>query len=146
MPSIELISFSLGGVLGSALGYLLRVIIEHFLIKSRTVELRNQENLENAKRHFRSVVAQEIADIRTRKHKFKDSSHINILHAAMLEFQPFLSKNRQAALSMVWKEYQEHEEYRAWTNPEPDGLLPAGESWARTEAVKYLHRILSFAE
>jgi hypothetical protein len=144
--TIDITSVSIGGVLGGALGYLFRVLIEHFLIKSRTVELRKQEDFDKAKRHFRSIVAQEIADTRTRKHVFKDSSHVNVLHTAMLEFQPFLSKDRQTALSTAWKEYQEHEEYRAWTRPEQDGPMPAGESLAKTEAIKFLNNLLAFTE
>ena len=144
--NIDITSLSLGGTLGVALGYLLRVIIEHFLIKSRTTELRRQEDADKAKRHFRSVLAQEIADIRTRKQIFKDSSHINPIHTAMLEYYPFLSKERQTAIDKAWIEYKEHEEYRAWTMPKEDPILPEPESWAKTEAIKFLNNLLKFTE
>src|SRR3972149_8898138 len=137
MPKIEIIiavSVSFGGIMG----YITRLFAEHFLIRRR----RGQEEFDKAKRHFRSTLAHEIADLRTRKHMFKESSHINALHAAMIEFQPFLKKNRQTALSTAWAEYQDHEEYRAWTKPEEDGLMPAGKSWAKTEAMKYLENLL----
>ena len=139
-------SFTVGGLIGGVLGFSINALINHFLIKSRTVELRQKEEIDIAKRHFRSIVAQELADVRTRKHKFKDSSHINSLHAAMLDFQPFLSKDRQTSLNTAWKEYQEHEEYRVWTKPEEDSIMPVPPSWAKTEAIKYLENLLKFTE
>lgn len=144
--SIDITSLSIGGTFGAALGYLLRVIIEHFLIKSRATELRRQEDADKAKRHFRSIIAQEIADIRTRKHIFKDSSHINPLHKAMLEYYPFLSKEGQAAIDTAWKEYQDHEEYRAWTTQKENSPMPEPDPWPKTEAVKYLKNLLKFTE
>lgn len=144
--NIDITSLSIGGTLGAALGYVLRVLIEHFLIKSRTTELRRKEEADKAKQHFRSIIAQEIADIRTRRHIFKDSSHINPLHTAMLEYYPFLSKERQAAIDTAWKEYKEHEEYRAWTMPKEDGPTPEPENWAKTETIKFLNNLLKFTE
>lgn len=64
----------------------------------------------------------------------------------MIEFQSFLKKRRRTALSEAWAEYQEHEEYRAWTKPEEDGLMPAPKSWAKGEAIKYLEKLLTFTE
>ncbi len=141
MPDIKIIiaaSVSFGGVIG----YIVRLFAEHFLIRRR----KWWEEFDKTKRHFRSIIAHEIADIRTRKHIFKDSSHINTLHAAMIEFQPFLKKRKRIALSMAWKEYQEHEEYRAWTRPKEDGIMPAPKSWAKKEAIKYLEKLLGFTE
>ncbi|NTU42222.1 MAG: hypothetical protein HGA78_04055 [Nitrospirales bacterium] len=141
MPKIEIviaISISFGGIVG----YVSRLLAEHFLIRRR----KWWEEFDKAKRHFRSLLAHEIAELRTRKHIFKDSSHINSLHAAMIEFQPFLRNKKRVALSKAWVEYQDHEEYRAWTKPEEDGIMPTGPNWAKTEAIKYLENILKFTE
>ena len=137
MP-IEIGSFSIGAVAG---GITIK-LIDHFLVKSRDREKRKMQ----AKQQFRSVIAQEIADIRNRRHKFKDSSHVNVLHTAMIEFHPFLNKKVQRSLTEAWKQYQDHEEYRAWTKPEEDSIMPVSPSWAKTEAIKYLENLLKFTE
>lgn len=118
------------------------IIAAHHLILYR----RKLKTAEEKRLQFRSVIAQEIADIRTRKHSFKDSSHINPIHTAMLEYYPFLKKRRQSALDRAWKEYKEHEEYRAWTIPKEDSPMPEPEGWAKTEAVKFLENLLKFTE
>jgi hypothetical protein len=64
----------------------------------------------------------------------------------MLEYYPFLSEDRKTAIDAAWKEYKEHEEYRAWTRPNDDPVLPEPESWATTEVIKFLNNLLEFTE
>ena len=127
--------------IGAAIS-LFAIIAAHRLILHR----RKLRVIEENRLKFRHIIAQAIADIRTRKHIFKDSSHINPIHAAMLEYYPFLSKERQTAIDVAWKEYKEHEEYRAWTRPNDDPIMPEPESWAKTEAIKFLNNLLKFTE
>lgn len=138
----NILVFSLGGILG----YLLKTFIEHRLARSRSIETSEIKDFNEAKRRFRSVIAVEIADLRTRPHRFKDSSHINILHTAVIEFTPFLSKDRQVKLSRAWNEYKNHEEYRSWTKPKHQGAMPQEDGWAKNEAFKFLDQLLSFSE
>jgi len=104
------------------------------------------EKISAAKQAFRKAVAQEIADISTRKHVRKDFSHISPIHVSMLGYHPFLSKDKQVSIDAAWETYKNHEEYRSWAKPNEDPALPEPESWAKAEAIKHLKALLAFSD